>query len=1189
MSKEYIAITGIGCRFPGANHPEAFWELLEDGVDAITKCQRNLDKLNFPNWGGFLEGVDKFDADFFKISAQEAVMIDPQHRLLLEVAWEALEDAGEIPEKLAGSNTGVFIGITSSEYFKLFGNQESENFQASTGNHSCMTANRISYHFDFRGVSIAVNTACSSSLVAIDRACQSLWTGESSLALAGGVNLILLPEATAIFAKAGLIAPDHRCKAFDAKADGYVRGEGVGIVVLKPLSQAQKDGDRIYAVIKGSAVNHNGRSNGITSPNLQAQIELLQQAYQQAKIDPQSIHYIEAQGTGTLIGDALEIKALGAVVGKNRSPENPCRVGSVKTNIGHTEAAAGIAGLIKVALALQHRQIPPQLHFQQPNPSISFEKLGLRVQQTLESLPQQLHPLRAGVSAFGYGGTNAHVILEEAPIEPKVEDSQSTLPIQIFTLSAKSEIALRSIACRYQEFLENQPTVSLTDICFTASIRRSHFKHRLAIITESKEQFSAQLKAFLHKNPLQSVFNKQIISRKPLQICFIFSGKKSNYSEIVRWLYNSQYAFRSCLEQCEAILYGQINKPLLEIIEAESLHDSSRLNYAVAVFSLEYALAKLWQSWGIEPAITIGYGIGQYVAATIAGILSLEDAISLIVTEGNLKLVTPNFQPAKIPIISAVTAKKIPTNHTINAHEWEQQFSRSSHISSELPQPCQDPKYILLEVSLNHILDFPPNLHHEQIFLSSFSDTDSGLSNLHHLFSTLAQLWLMGAKVNWFNISDYQQYHPISLPTYPFERQSYWIKTSSKMPEASFPTTNRELDCQLLPAANLEPNLETSFVAPSKPTEEILAKIWSNILGIQQIGIHDNFFELGGNSLVAVRLVAEIEKTLQRQLPLAALFELTTIEKIASLLEEEEALHLSKGKESSVDYCKELYQLPTEDYRALLTIVAGRKGKRPRDNSLMVAVHEQAFKAPLFFCANSFGEAVPLAESLGTEQPFYFMESGYCVFSNYPFEDKIKALAAHHVNDILAVQPEPPYLLAGYSFGSWVAFEIAQQLRAKGKSVALLAILDIYGFHRTYRFYRAISCRCRNLVQLSPVKQRHYLGEEVKRVLHKIYSKLSKKKHVDSPISVGKSEPKYVFQAYPGKVTLLCAIDPKFSFFNESFDLFLFPRAGWEKRIIPQLEIHKVPGNHHSMIQEPHVQVVAKKLKACIDKVQSDN
>jgi acyl transferase domain-containing protein len=431
---EPIAVVGLGCRFPGApDGPKSFWRLLQTGIDAITEMTpdrlgrdvyyraHQADASNMKTrWGGFLEDVDCFDAAFFRISPREALRMDPQQRLLLEVAWEALEDSGQVVEQLAGSDAGVFIGISTFDYGALQLGCDPVRLDdpyAGTGSALSIAANRLSYAFDFRGPSLSVDTACSSSLVAVHLACQHLRTRECDLALAGGVNLILAPAFSTAFDRAGLLADDGRCKAFDARADGYCRGEGCGIVVLKRLADAVAAGEPIRAVIRGSAVNQNGRGNGLTAPSRWSQIAVLQAAYRAASIAPSQVQYVEAHGLGTRLGDPIEAAALGSVLSHTDHRERDYLVGSVKTNIGHLEAAAGIASLIKVVLALQHREIPPSLHFRIPNPHIPFDVLRLRVQQQLGPWPPagEVSGSRiAGVSAFGFGGTNAHVVVEEA-------------------------------------------------------------------------------------------------------------------------------------------------------------------------------------------------------------------------------------------------------------------------------------------------------------------------------------------------------------------------------------------------------------------------------------------------------------------------------------------------------------------------------------------------------------------------------------------------------------------------------------------------------------------------------------------------------------------------------------------------------------------------------------------------------
>src|SRR4051795_5542354 len=516
---EPIAIIGIGCRFPGgANDPAQFWRLLTDGVDAVSGVPEdrwNVRAFYDPDpakpgksyavQGGFISGVDQFDASFFGMSPREATRADPQQRILMEVAYEAIEDAGIAPERIAGTSTGVFVGISTLDYGGIqTGTTERRSINAYTnlGLAFAIAANRLSYLFDLHGPSVAIDTACSSSLVATHLACQSIWNGQCGMALVGGVNLILRPEGTIGFSKASMLAPDGRCKSFDARANGYVRSEGAGVLVLKPMSRALTDGDPIYAVVRGTAVNQDGRTTGISLPNRAAQEAMLSEAYRHAGIAPEDVQYIEAHGTGTPVGDPIELNAIGEVVGRRRPPEAPCIVGSVKTNIGHLEAASGVAGLIKAALSLKHGQIPPNLHFATPNPDIPFEALKLRVPQTVEQWPDTgAAPHLAGVNSFGFGGTNAHVILG-AP--ERVEDGSGSGTRRnaalLVPLSARSPEALEARARSYVALLTDPASrgdVSLGDIGYTSSLRRGHHDHRLTVVAESTGEVVEQLEGFL--------------------------------------------------------------------------------------------------------------------------------------------------------------------------------------------------------------------------------------------------------------------------------------------------------------------------------------------------------------------------------------------------------------------------------------------------------------------------------------------------------------------------------------------------------------------------------------------------------------------------------------------------------------------------------------------------------------------
>ncbi|MHC0067445.1 type I polyketide synthase [Nostoc sp. UIC 10890] len=664
---EPIAIIGMGCRFPGgASTPKGFWEVLKNGVDAITQVppnRWNLDNYYDPNpespgkiytpYGGFIELLDQFDANLFGISPREAIHLDPQQRLLLEVTWEAIENALINPTELNGSQTSVFTGICGNDYYQRVIAQDSEQIDAYvvSGNAHSTASGRISYILGLLGPSLAVDTACSSSLVSVHLACSSLRRGESNLALAGGVNRIISPEVSIAFSKARMLSFNGRCKTFDASADGFVRGEGCGVVVLKRLSDALTDKDNILAVIRGSAINQDGHTSGLTVPNGPSQQAVIRQALENGGVEPANISYFEAHGTGTSLGDPIEVGALGTVFGTSHSKEQPLIVGSVKTNIGHLEAAAGVAGLIKIVLQLQNQQIVPSLHFNQPNPYINWSELPVKIPTQISPWTTNGKSRIAGVSSFGFSGTNAHVILEEAPTQQsQVKDSDlGEHPWHILTLSAKCEKALQEMIQNYEEFLSSDNTATIADICFSAHISRSHFDYRLALVAPSTEKLRQKLKVFQKKpEDTLGVVRGQVDSKKLAKIVFLFTGQGSQYINMGRQLYETQPVFRRILEQCEQILQLYLKKSILDIIYPE---DNQKLNSSiidqtaytqVALFAIEYALYKLWESWGIKPDVVMGHSVGEYVAATVAGIFSLEDGLKLIAHRGRLMQQLPS-------------------------------------------------------------------------------------------------------------------------------------------------------------------------------------------------------------------------------------------------------------------------------------------------------------------------------------------------------------------------------------------------------------------------------------------------------------------------------------------------------------------------------------------------------------------
>ncbi len=532
-----IAVLGIGCRFPGgADDPESFWQLLRDGRDAITEVPADRWDLGtyydadpdaagkmYTRWGGFLDGIDRFDTDFFGIRPREAIPLDPQQRLLLEVGWHALEDAGQAPERLRGSSAGVFVGISTNDYAQLtlFGDPDRIDVYSATGNALNAAAGRLAYFLGLRGPAMAVDTACSSSLVAVHLACQALCAGDCRLALAGGVNLMLTPHNTIATCRARMMARDGRCKAFDASADGYVRSEGCGMIVLKRLADARRDRDPIQAVIRGSAVNQDGASSALTVPNAAAQQDLLREALARAGVTASQISYVEAHGTGTALGDPIEMDSLKAVLLPGRTADRRCAIGSVKTNIGHLEAAAGIAGLIKVVLALQRQTIPPHLHLKSLNPHIELDGTALGIPTVLQPWPAGPSARLAGVSSFGFTGTNAHVIVEEAS-PTTASQPPDDRPLHVLTLSARTGNARREVAAAYQDRLGVADPASLADIAFTANAGRAHFAHRLALIAAAPAPMSAALSDFLAGAASAIGLSQGLASTTPPRVVFFF-------------------------------------------------------------------------------------------------------------------------------------------------------------------------------------------------------------------------------------------------------------------------------------------------------------------------------------------------------------------------------------------------------------------------------------------------------------------------------------------------------------------------------------------------------------------------------------------------------------------------------------------------------------------------------------------
>lgn len=646
-----VAVVGLSCRFAEAAGPDAFWHLLRTGGNAVTEVpEGRWDRDGSAaggagtRWGSFLADVAGFDAGFFGVSRREAAVMDPQQRLMLELSWEALEDSGTVPATLRGERCGVFIGAMRDDYARLAQGlgPDLRTHHSFAGLQRSLIANRVSYFCGLRGPSMTVDTGQSSSLTAVHLACQSLLTGESEIALAGGVNLNLAAASEEDAAAFGGLSPDGRCYTFDARANGFVRGEGGGVVVLKTLAKALADGDRVHCVISGGAVNNDGGGEGLTVPSQDAQEELLRLAYRNAGVDPALVQYVELHGTGTRVGDPVEAAALGAVLGARRSPGHPLPVGSVKSNLGHLEAAAGICSLIKTALALRNRELPPSLNFETPHPQIPLESLRLRVITELKPWSGSGGPLVAGVSSFGMGGTNCHLVLAEAPAHtPAAPPRPETTGPQVVPalLSARTGPALRAQAERLAAFVEDHPQVDPVDLAHSLATTRTAFEHRAVAAASDRTTLLVALRALAKGR--QPVRVSRGVVDPNARVAFLFAGQGGQRLDMGRELYVAFPAFAAAFDEVCRYLDSHLQRPVREVVFAapgspEAALLDQTLYTQAAVFALEVALYRLLTSFGVRADQLAGHSVGELAAAHVAGLFSLPDAAALVATRGRL-------------------------------------------------------------------------------------------------------------------------------------------------------------------------------------------------------------------------------------------------------------------------------------------------------------------------------------------------------------------------------------------------------------------------------------------------------------------------------------------------------------------------------------------------------------------------
>ena len=1101
-----IAIIGMSGRFPMAKNIQEYWENLKNGKECFTQLSDeqimsagvDSELLNDPDYvkvSPFLEGYDMFDPQFFGYSPREASMMDPQQRLFLECCWEAFEDAGYSTDEY-DEPVGVFGGSAINTYMLFSGvyNRFHTEFLPSVvGNDNSFLANRVSYQLNLNGPAVTVQTACSSSLVSIHLSIHSLLSGECSMALAGGVAVWVPHGAGHLYKEGNVFTKDGHCRAFDAKATGTIFGSGAGVVLLKRLDDAIKDADNIYAVIKGSAINNDGaKKTDYTAPSVDGQAEVIVEALANAGVSADDISYVETHGTGTFIGDPIEIRALSKAYRAFTDRKGYCGIGSVKPNIGHLDAGAGAAGLIKAVMSLKHKMIPPSINFDEPNPAIDFENSPFFVNKSLRKWESEDgSPLLAGVTSLGMGGTNAHIILQEAPVieKPNVEDQWPLL----ITYSAKNESALDDYSSKLAEFLRAFPNTTLQNVAFTLQTGRKVFQHKRFLIAESRADAIDKLE----KLPAASVktFSDHAEDR---EVVFMFPGQASQYVNMGLDLYLSNSVFKMHLDKCAEILKPIIGEDIRKMIFPAPGHEdiaTEQLQNTVytqpAIFSIEYSLAMFWIDLGIKPVAVIGHSMGEFTAACIAGVFDLETGLKLIAKRGSImqelepgSMLTVMLPPAEvemylnerlsisvintpsscvisgdneaieaikkvfdskdvynrlletshafhshmmdpvlekfrdfaskmtfsspsIPVLSSTRADWTSPNELTNPDYWVDNIRHPVQFADAVEKLFEKPEWILMEVGPRNTLSTlaiqNPEITQNQVVVQSMRHPKQLQDDYVFALAALGRLWSCGYPIDWDRLYRDNPVNKIPIPTYAFQRIRCWIEPENL--EAKYnPETSKNGQ-----ALNKVDNQDSE----KRDVLEEVTKIWEEYLGVEQIKNDDNFFDLGGNSLVAVQLFDELKRKMGVKLPLSALFEAPTIEKMAQLIE---------PKAEAVKKIK-----PQKTHSSVLVKIQGEGKERP------------------FYCIHGhFGNVLffnKLATLLGNNRPFYGVQSAGLSGEEDPLTS-IEEMADRIIKEMKEVQPNGPYSFGGYCYGTLVSIEIAKKLDYMGEAYDPILMID---------------------------------------------------------------------------------------------------------------------------------------------------
>lgn len=1011
-----IAVIGMAGRFPAAKNIKEFWEYLKNGVELISYFSdeellaQNVDSQllennNYVKAKGAIDDVEYFDASFFGYTPRDAYIMDPQSRFFFECSWEALEDAGYDPGNYDGL-IGLFAGAAENIFWRakmfLSPSINTDQFARSFLNNKEYVGLLVSYKLGLRGPCSMIYTACSTSLIAIHIACQALLNGECDMVITGGVR-IALPNQYGYLYQPGMISsPDGHCRAFDANAGGPVSGNGVGVVILKRLEEAIEDNDHIYAVIKGSAMNNDGlRKVGFSAPSIEGQTEVIRTALHMARVEPESITYVEAHGTGTELGDPVEIEGLKAAF--NTDKKSFCAVGAVKSNVGHLDTAAGVTGFIKTVLALKNKLIPPSLHFEKPNSKLDIENSPFYVNTQLKEWKNDNYPLRAGVSSFGIGGTNAHVVLEEWP----ENDSSETRTAEgsenrLILLSARTKAALDKMAGNLADYLKENPNINPADLAYTLQAGRKTFRYGSILVGSTTAEISESL---AQNSKKKKTF---VIEGETPQIIFVFDGQGFQYVNMGLELYRKVPVFREELDLCFEILTPLMECDLKEILypgptENEikqfqlNMEKINRTEIAQPlVFAFEYALAKLLMKWGIEPKAMVGYSLGEYVAACISGVFSLEEALKLVVLRGRLIDETPDGAVLSVPLseeeikpllkedislaivngpscivagpaaaietfaremreqrtifctplnvsnashsplmasirekfehqfasitldkprigipyMSNVSGRWATSEQAVTPEYWGEHLCSTVRFSEGISLLLEADNTVCLEIGagggVSNIIQKHPDKKDGQKVLNLVRHLLERVPDVHYLLNKIGELWCYGVPIRWQALYGEEKPRRISLPTYPFQRQRYWI-------DENFPTIVNQYPAQQemaeSPADESPVDVEIEeygyeceeeeYEAPRDELEENIARVWQDILGFKRIGIHTNLFDINGDSIIATQLTARLQQIYGIELSIRQLLENPTIactaeaikellvEKVSELSEEE--------------------------------------------------------------------------------------------------------------------------------------------------------------------------------------------------------------------------------------------------------------------------------------------------------------